>query len=103
MVRAEASVLGWPSQALRVFAREAVPYATYEAIEDDLYEAVVDVHDREYDLGYDRLSAVLETAGNHRPNPGNILAPYVTGRDCKGLCHQLAHDKKLTWCKEGAG
>jgi hypothetical protein len=31
---------------------------------------------------------------------GNILAPAVTGPDRKGLCHQLANDDRLTWCKD---
>jgi hypothetical protein len=90
----------YSAESLRVFARESVPYATYEAIERDLFEAVVEVEEREYDRGYDRLAAVLEAAAGHQPNPGNILAPVVTVRDRKGLCHQLANDNKLTWCKE---
>lgn len=90
----------YSAESLRVFARESVPYATYEAVETDLFEAVVEVEEREYDHGYDRLAAVLDAAAGHQPNPGNILAPVVTVRDRKGLCHQLANDKKLTWCKE---
>lgn len=90
------------AESLRVFARESVPYATYEAIEDDLFEAVVDVHDRDFEHGYARLGAVLEIAAQHQPNPGNILTPVVTVRDRKGLCHQLANDRKLTWCREGS-
>ena len=63
------------AESLRVFARDSVPPETYEAVESDLYEAVVDVEERDYDSGYERLSAVLEAAGKHQPNPGNIPRP----------------------------
>lgn len=90
----------YSAESLRVFARESVPYETYEAVESDLFEAVIEVEEGEYDLGYDRLTAVLQAAVNHQPNPGNILAPVITVRDRKGLCHHLANDGELTWCKE---
>ncbi|MFG2892106.1 ABC-three component system protein [Streptomyces sp. NPDC048248] len=89
----------YSAESLRVFARESVPVETYEAVETDLFEAVIQAEEREYDLGYERLTAVLDAAVNHQPNPGNILAPVITVRDRKGLCHHLANDKKLTWRK----
>ena len=61
---------------------------------------MIQAEEREYDLGYERLTAVLEAAVNHQPNPANILAPVITVRDRKGLCHHLANDGQLTWCKE---
>jgi hypothetical protein len=90
------------AEALRLFARDSVPDATYEAIETDLYDAVIEIEDRDYILGHDRLDAVLDAAAAHRPNPANILAPAVKVLDLKGLCHHLANydDDRLTWCKE---
>ncbi|HEV2635259.1 MAG TPA: ABC-three component system protein [Actinocrinis sp.] len=90
----------YSAESLRVFARDSVPVETYSAIETDLYEAVVEVEERDYDLGYERLDAVLEAAVHHLPNPGNILAPVITVADRKGLCHHLANDDRLTWCKD---
>ncbi|MFM9632833.1 ABC-three component system protein [Streptomyces galilaeus] len=90
----------YSAESLRVFARESVPVETYEAVETDLFEAVIQAEEREYDLGYERLTAVLDAAVNHQPNPANILAPVITVRDRKGLCHHLANDHQLTWCKE---
>ncbi|MFF0496436.1 ABC-three component system protein [Nocardia aobensis] len=90
----------YSAESLRVFARESVPHETYAAVESDLFEAVVEVEERDFDLGIDRLAAVLESAIAHQPNPGNILAPVVTVLDRKGLCHHLANDDRLTWCKE---
>ena len=90
----------YSAEALRVFARESVPVETYEAVETDLFEAVIQAEEREYGLGYERLTAVLEAAVNHQPNPANILAPVITVRDRKGLCHHLANDGQLSWCKE---
>ncbi|CAL9673187.1 hypothetical protein SUDANB178_07617 [Streptomyces sp. enrichment culture] len=77
-----------------------MPDATYEAIETDLYDVVIEVEDRDYDLGHDRLDAVIDAAMTHTPNPHNILAPVVKKKDLMGLCHHLANDGRLTWCKE---
>jgi hypothetical protein len=90
----------YSAESLRVFARDSVPDGTYEAIESDLYHAVVDVEERDYAIGYDRLDAVLIAAASFQPNAANILAPVVTVPDRKGMCHQLANDDRLTWCKE---
>ncbi len=88
------------ADALRLFARDSVPEATYNKIETNLYNAVVDIEDRDYDCGHDRLDAVIGAAAAHQPNPHNILAAVVEVIDLKGLCHHLANDHKLTWCKE---
>ncbi|WP_405763816.1 hypothetical protein OG539_43630 [Actinacidiphila glaucinigra] len=88
------------AEALRLFARDSVPDATYEAIEEDLYEAVIEIEDDDHDDGYDRLKAVLTAAAAHKPNSYNILAPVVKVIDLKGMCHHLANNDRLTWCKE---
>ncbi|MEV4733126.1 ABC-three component system protein [Saccharopolyspora sp. NPDC049426] len=90
----------YSAEALRVFARESVPDETYTAVEKDLYETVVEVEELEYELGFERLQNVLKSAAEYKVNSGNILAPYVTAQDRKGLCHHLANDGRLTWCKE---
>lgn len=88
------------AESLRVFARESVPEETYKAIEKNLYDAVVDIEDRDYPSGQHRLDAVMDAAAAHSPNPHNILSSVVEVIDLKGLCHHLANDHKLTWCKE---
>jgi hypothetical protein len=91
----------YSAEALRVFARDSVPDETYDALKSDLYDAVIEVEERDdYNLGHERLDAVLHTAANHNPNPGNILTAVVTVNDRKGMCHQLANDDRLTWCKD---
>ncbi|MEZ0108634.1 hypothetical protein ABH920_002635 [Catenulispora sp. EB89] len=89
----------YSAESLRVFARDSVPLETFSAIESDLYDAVVEVEERDYSHGFERLDAVLEAAVNHQPNTGNILYPVITVSDRKGLCHHLANDGRLTWCK----
>ncbi|RPK69482.1 hypothetical protein EES45_36600 [Streptomyces sp. ADI97-07] len=88
------------AEALRLFARDSVPDATYEAIETDLYDVVIEIEDRDYDLGHDRMDAVMDAAMAHTPNQHNVLAPVVRTKDLMGLCHHLANDERLTWCKE---
>lgn len=89
----------YSAESLRVFARDNVPEGTYEAIESEIYNAVIEIEERDFDNGYDRLGSVLTAAGTVQLG-GNILAPAVTGPDRKGLCHQLANDDRLTWCKD---
>ncbi|MGI5368203.1 ABC-three component system protein [Streptomyces iakyrus] len=88
------------AESLWRFAQESVPEATYTAIETDLYDAVIEIEDRDHASGYARLEAVLDAAVAHTPNPANILAPVVKVIDLKGMCHRLANDDRLTWCKE---
>jgi hypothetical protein len=89
----------YSAESLRVFARDSVPEGTYEAIESEIYSAVIEVHDSDFDNGYDRLNGILAAARTAQLG-GNIFAPVITGPDRKGICHQLANADRLTWCEE---
>jgi len=87
------------ADALRVFARDSVPPGTYESLQEDVYDGVVEVVDRDFDTGYDRLNAVLDAARDMELG-ANVLVSYVRPNDRKGICHQLANEDWLTWCQE---
>jgi hypothetical protein len=85
------------ADALRLFARDSVPPGTFEALQDDVYNRVADYELRDFPSGFERLSKILDTAGD-MPLANNILVTYVNSNDRKGICHQLANDDRLTWC-----
>lgn len=88
------------AESLRVFARDSVLQGTYEAIESDIFHSVFGVAQRNHSTGQDRLDAVQAAAASASLTAANVLTPIVTAPDRQGLCHQLANNGRLTWCKE---
>jgi hypothetical protein len=88
------------AESLRSFARDKVPSGTFEALKDDVYEGVVEVEqDDTHSDGISRLNAVLSAASAMSVDE-NALIVVWRPIDRKGICHQLANDDKLTWCRE---
>lgn len=87
------------ADALRVFARDSVPLGTYESLQDDVHTGVVEVEERDFATGYDRLNAVLDAARDMQLG-ANVLLSCMKLNDRKGICHQLANENRLTWCQE---
>jgi hypothetical protein len=87
----------YSAEALRVFARDSVPEGTFDGLQSELHDGVIDTHDRDYDDGLDRLYEVTRVAGQLAMT-SNELLPRVTVRDRSGICHQLANEDRLIWC-----
>ncbi|MFF1932014.1 ABC-three component system protein [Streptomyces sp. NPDC058228] len=87
------------AEQLRVFARDSVPTGTFESLQDDVHSGVVEVEERDFDTGYERLHAVLDAARDMQLG-ANVLLPVVKPDDRKGICHQLANENRLTWVQE---
>ncbi|MET9615403.1 ABC-three component system protein [Kitasatospora indigofera] len=90
----------YSAEYLRLYARDSVPDGHFEALQKDVYDGVVEVGDRSFPLGWDRLQAVLEASGQLRLSE-TVLLSVVRPLDRKGVCHQLANDDLLTWCEGG--
>lgn len=88
----------YSAEALRAFARDSVPEGTFEALKDELFEGVVNTHDRKYDTGRERLSEVGDRACLLALT-SNRLLPVVDLRDRVGMCQHLANDGKLSWVR----
>lgn len=87
----------YSAESLRVFARDSVPAGTFEALQEEIYDGVIDAHDNHQGDGLDRLLQVTQSA--HRlAMTANGLLPVVTTRDRTGVCHQLANEDRLGWC-----
>jgi hypothetical protein len=87
----------YSAEALRVFARDSVPQGTFDSLQDEVFDGVVDTHDQTFADGMDRLYAVTQAA-RELAMTKNQLLPVVTMRDRTGVCHQLANEDRLTWC-----
>lgn len=86
----------YSAESLREFARDHTPAETFADFQDDIYAAVVESCDCDYDTSYSRLQAVLTQAAN-TPPAVNALYDIVDARDKQGVCHQLANDDRLNW------
>ena len=84
------------AESLRVFVREKVEPGTFEGLQNEILDGVLDTHDGEHADGYARVVAVTEKAQSLvlDAHPLNRSA-FPTDR--RGICHQLANDGKLTW------
>jgi hypothetical protein len=88
----------YQAEALRVFVRDKVEPGTFERLQDEIYAGVIDTHDDDYDDGYRRVVAVTKAAQDMAIT-ANPIAPIAQTQDRRGICHQLANDKKLKWTK----
>jgi hypothetical protein len=89
------------AEALRNFARDTVPEGTFDAFQDEVYHAVIDVSESSYSSGFLRMKATVAhaTAVALLSNP---LSPAVRVQDKQGICHQLANDDRLIWVSPSA-
>lgn len=87
----------YSAESLRVFARDSVPVGTFEALQEEIFDGVIDVHDSHQGDGLDRLLQVTQSA-HQLSMTANGLLPVVITRDRTGVCHQLANNDRLSWC-----
>jgi hypothetical protein len=86
------------AEALRVFVRDKTAPGTFESLQDEVFEGVVDTCDRKFDDGLARVNAVTDRATD-LPLDAHPLNKATFVKDRKGICHQLANDDRLTWKK----
>jgi hypothetical protein len=88
----------YSAEALRVFARDSVPEGTFTALQQEVFDGVIEFCDGTHDSGFERLSSVL-TAASSLHLTANALIAVTEQRDRKGICHQLANEDKLLWVR----
>jgi len=84
------------AESLRTFARDSVPMGTFEALQNDMLDGVIDTAEEDYENGIIKLKAVLSESKSV-PLDSNGLFETVRVKDRYGICHQLANDNKLKW------
>ncbi|WP_239405830.1 ABC-three component system protein [Frankia sp. Cj3] len=88
----------YSAEALRLFARDSVPDGTFDSLKQNFFDGVIETAERDYPRGWDRLTSVLE-ATTQLHLSSNILLTRSDPNDRKGICHQLANEDKLRWCR----
>jgi hypothetical protein len=89
------------AETLREFAKDTLPEGTtFEAVQDQVYDAVIDVVESEYPCGYTRVKEVTKTAAVlHVTN--HPLGSYLKSKSLQGICHQLANIDRVRWVSNG--
>jgi Restriction endonuclease len=90
----------YSAEALRLFARDATKPGYFEKLVEDVYVIVVEVAEQTHVSGWERHGAVTFAAGVVQLTP-TILTPFVQPNARKGICHHLANDDRLIWCRKG--
>lgn len=87
------------AEALRNFARDSVPPGTFEGLQDEVLDAVIETVEWSHPDGYTRLHATLQAAVAAQIT-ANALIHVTEPGDRRGICHQLANDDRLAWVVE---
>jgi hypothetical protein len=84
------------AEALRNFARDTVPDGTFDDLQEEVYNGVVDITDATHPNGYERMKATV-TQASSVALIANPLASVTKSQDRQGICHQLANEDRLKW------
>lgn len=92
-------VLFYSAESLRNFARDRTPPRTFDSLQDDVYNGVIDICEVSHADALERLRKSVTAAGQLDVS-GNALVGVTKVADKQGICHQLANDDRLTWTKQ---
>lgn len=85
------------AETLREFAKDSLPDGTtFTAVQDQVFDAVIDTVDADHACGLTRLDATTRTAQSLRIS-NHPLGSYIKPKSLQGICHQLANDDRLKW------
>lgn len=84
------------AESLRVFVRDKVEQGTFENLQAEIYNGIIDTRDANHPDDYQRVVAVTERAVL-LPLQAHPLAASTFAADKHGICHQLANDGRLEW------
>jgi len=86
------------AESLRVFVRDKVEPGTFESLQEEIYQGVVDTCESTHADGFECVKAVTDTAQTLSLN-AHPLGPSAFVQDRRGICHQLANEDRLKWTK----
>lgn len=92
-------VLFYSAESLRNFARDRTPPRTFNSLQDDVYNGVIDIYETSHADALECLRKTVAAAGQLDVS-GNALVGVTKVADKQGICHQLANDDCLTWTKQ---
>lgn len=86
------------AESLRVFARDSVPAGTFEALQEDIFDGVIDTHDAAHADGFGKVCSVTKAAREVQIT-ANALISCTKPKDRDGICHQLVNEERLQWTR----
>ena len=92
-------VLFYSAESLRNFARDRTPPRTFDSLQEDVYNGVVDLCEAAHSDALERLRKTVSAAGQLDVS-GNALVGVTKVADKQGICHQLANDDRLIWTEQ---
>lgn len=84
------------AEALRNFARDTVPKGTFENLQEEIFQGVIDTNEASHLSGLDNLRSTLTQAAQISIT-ANPLSASTKVQDKQGVCHQLANKDRLKW------
>lgn len=84
------------AESFRVFVRDKVEPGTFEGLQEEVYQGVIDTCDGTHADGFERVKAVTEIAQAISLD-AHPLGPSALVKDRRGICHQLANEERLKW------
>ena len=92
-------VLFYSAESLRNFARDRTLPRTFDSLQEDVYNGVIDICEAAHFDALERLRKAVSAAGQLDVS-GNALVGVTKVADKQGVCHQLANDDRLTWTEQ---
>lgn len=92
-------VLFYSAESLRNFARDRTPPRTFNSLQDDIYNGVIEICEAGHANALERLRKTVTAAGQLDVS-GNALVGVTKIADKQGICHQLANDDRVTWKRD---
>ncbi len=87
------------AESLRSFSRDTVPLGVFEALQNDIFDGVVDTCEASHACNMDRLNATMSQAANVIVD-ASPLSSVTRPKDKQGMCHQLVNDNRLNWSEK---
>ncbi|MEO1046377.1 MAG: ABC-three component system protein [Pseudomonadota bacterium] len=86
------------AESLRIFVRDKVEPGTYEGLQQEVYDGIVDTVDADHPDGLARVKSATMTAQSISLD-AHPLGQSALVKDRHGICHQLANEDRLKWTK----
>ena len=90
-------------ETIRRFIRDtATDSRQFEVLKEEIYNGIIDVHEQDYENGYNRLVADLKQATIINTSKCLLDSKLhcIGSNERKGTCHMLVNDNKLKWVDE---
>jgi len=84
------------AESLRNFARDTVPTGTFENLQEEIFQGVIDTCKINHDDGLVRMHATLSQSVSLSAT-SSPLSIVTLVQDKQGICHQLANEDRLIW------